>query len=433
VVIRANQPCFRGFQRSALTSGRAFHKIRGMLKRLAILLLTFACIAAQAESRPRIRAITAFVKIDRTNYKSQLADANKMLQSAKKEFVNAGYQVQTVRITTQPFPQYVKGMSEADALSFLNTLDKLAGEGDYAFNIGPATMTEDVASFPLLAQFLAHAQHTNSSAIVAGDDGLHWNAIYASARLIKYLEDNSPHSQGNFSFTPTAFLPAYAPFFPGSWHDGPGHKFAIGWEGANMVQAAFAPTHDHTMPADRLNAAFAREGKAVEAIATHVAKSSSWEYLGLDPTPAPLKDVSIGAAIESYTGHPLGSSGTLTAAFVITSAVQAVPVKQIGYRGLMLPVMEDARIAQRWSEGKINLDSLLSYSSVCGTGLDTIPLPVDVTKEQLARIIGDMATLALKWKKPLTARLQPVKGGKVGDMSNFDGPYLVNAKIQPLP
>jgi hypothetical protein len=123
----------------------------------------------------------------------------------------------------------------------------------------------------------------------------------------------------------------------------------------------------------------------------------------------------------------------MTAAFIITDAVKSVPVKQVGYAGLMLPVMEDSRIAQRWSEGTINLDSLLAYSSVCGTGLDTIPLPGDVTEDQLARIIGDVATLAFKWKKPLTARLQPVKGRKAGEKSDFDDPFLVNAVIQKLP
>src|SRR3954466_3382442 len=197
------------------------HMFRPMLKRvcLFVILLAFASPLALA-AKPRIRTITAFVKIDRTNYKSQLADANKMLQAAKAEYVKAGYEVQTVRITTQPFPQYVKGMSHKDALNFLNELDALAKAGGYAFNIGPATMTNDVSTFELLGEFLAQSQSTNASAIIAGDDGIHWQAITASARLVKYLENNTPHSQGNFSFTPTAFLPEYAPFFPGSWHDG---------------------------------------------------------------------------------------------------------------------------------------------------------------------------------------------------------------------
>ena len=87
-----------------------------------------------------------------------------------------------------------------------------------------------------------------------------------------------------------------------------------------------------------------------------------------------------------------------------------MPVKRVGYSGLMLPVLEDPRIAQRWSEGALSIDALLAYSSVCATGLDTVPLPGDVSEEQLARILGDVASLAYTWKKPLTARLLPVKG-----------------------
>jgi uncharacterized protein (UPF0210 family) len=144
-------------------------------------------------------------------------------------------------------------------------------------------------------------------------------------------------------------------------------------------------------------------------------------------------DVSIGAAIEKFTGHRLGSSGTITAARLITEAVKSVRVKQVGYSGLMLPVMEDRRIAQRWSEGALSLDALLAYSAVCATGLDTVPLPGDVTEEQIARIFGDVASLAHKWKKPLAARLQPAKGKRAGERTEFSDPYLENATLQPLP
>ena len=89
--------------------------------------------------------------------------------------------------------------------------------------------------------------------------------------------------------------------------------------------------------------------------------------------------------------------------------------------------------AQLWSEHALSIDQLLAYSAVCGTGLDTIPLPGDVTAEQLARIIGDVATLSVKLSKPLGARLLPVAGAKAGDRTTFDSPNLVNAVIQPLP
>jgi uncharacterized protein (UPF0210 family) len=100
---------------------------------------------------------------------------------------------------------------------------------------------------------------------------------------------------------------------------------------------------------------------------------------------------------------------------------------------LMLPVLEDTVIAKRWNEGRLSIDALLSYSAVCGTGLDTIPLPGDVTLQELERILGDVASLSLKWHKPLSARLQPVTGKKPGDSTQFDSPFLTDATIQPLP
>jgi uncharacterized protein (UPF0210 family) len=107
-----------------------------------------------------------------------------------------------------------------------------------------------------------------------------------------------------------------------------------------------------------------------------------------------------------------------------------VPVQQAGYSGLMLPVLEDSILARQWEEGTISRDSLMSYSSVCSTGLDAIPLPGDVSIHDLESIIGDMASLAVKWHKPLSARLLPVAGKKVGDITEFSSPYLVNIHIR---
>ena len=98
-----------------------------------------------------------------------------------------------------------------------------------------------------------------------------------------------------------------------------------------------------------------------------------------------------------------------------------------------MPVLEDTRLAQLWAEGALSMDQLLAYSAVCGTGLDTVPLPGDVTAQQLARIIGDVASLSAKLSKPLTARLLPVPGGKPGDHTTFNDPNLVNTVLQPLP
>jgi len=152
--------------------------------------------------------------------------------------------------------------------------------------------------------------------------------------------------------------------------------------------------------------------------------------IDLSPAPSPAKDASMGAAIEELTKQPFGLSGTLTAAATLTAAIRDVKVKQTGYNGLMLPVLEDARLAERWSEGRVSVDALLAYSAVCGTGLDTIPLPGDTTAEQLSLTISDMASLSVKWHKALSARLMPITGKGWGETTDFANPFLVNVTLQ---
>ena len=197
-----------------------------------------------------------------------------------------------------------------------------------------------------------------------------------------------------------------------------------------MVAEVFAQHREPREAEKQLSAALARHMRDAEAVATRVAASSGWTYAGIDPTPAPLGDVSIGAAIESFTGAPFGASGTMTAAAIVTRAVQSVPIKRVGYSGLMVPVLEDNLLARRWAEGTYNMDSLLAYSAVCAGGLDTVPLPGDTSEDQIARILGDVATLAYKWQKPLAVRLLPIPGKKAGDRTEFDDPRMANTTIR---
>ena len=71
--------------------------------------------AAPAEVRPRIRAITAFINLDPTQYQQQVGEALTMLHRARTIFESRGYEVETIRIATQPFPEYTKGMTTEQA------------------------------------------------------------------------------------------------------------------------------------------------------------------------------------------------------------------------------------------------------------------------------------------------------------------------------
>lgn len=400
-------------------------------------LLSGASLAwpAGEPAKPKVRAITAFLKLDRTRFQEQVQDTLHMLRQAKRTMEAGGYQVETIRITTQPFPEYTRGLSRAEALRFFREHDALAIRESFAPNIGPAMLhdDDDPAQAQLLAEILSATKSLKASLAIAGAGGIQWKGVQAAAGLVKFVAENSPGSAANFNFGATAMLGPYGPFFPGSYHLGEGRCFAVATEGANVVEHVFAQTAGNApLAAERLAQALSKHAVALEGLAHQAEKDTGWTYMGIDATPAPMREVSIGAAIEKFTGAKFGSSGTMTAAAIITRAVQSAQVTRIGYSGLMLPVMEDSLLAQRWSEGAYDVDALLAYSAVCATGLDTIPMAGGTTLPQIERIFGDVATLAFKWNKPLCARLLPVKGKKVGDRTDFHDPALVNTLIRPV-
>lgn len=404
--------------------------------RKILLSLCFAGLAFAADSRPRIRAVTVFIDVDSSNYAAKIEEAQKFLAVAKTAFNRAGFEGAGGRITTQPFPLYTHGMSREEALGLIRKLREAASKGSSALDIGPAMMhdNDDIAPVALLTDILSANLGVNANLVVADDQGIHWRGVNEAAKLIKTVSQRSPHGDGNFSFGAIAMVKPYGPYYPGSYHLGQGHAFAVAMEGASVVADVFAHYHDPVEAEQQLSKAFSQYAKQAEAVALQLASSTKWTYEGIDATPAPLGDRSIAGAIEAFTGAPFGANGTLTASRIITRAVQSTTVKRIGYSGLMIPVLEDNLMARRWAEGTFNLDSMLAYSAVCAAGLDTVPLPGDVTEAQIARILGDLASLAYKWDKPLAARLLPAPGKKPGEKTEFtESGFLTNTVVQPLP
>src|SRR6266704_1356788 len=372
--------------------------------------------SAAAEGRPRIRAVTAFIEIDSGNYAARIEDAQKFLAAAKDALNKAGFEGAGGRITTQPFPQYTKGMTTDDAVAFVGKVREAATKARSGLNIGAAMVrdNDDPAAAALLVEILSKVS-VNANLITADEQGIHWKALRQAAKVIKQLSERTPHGDANFNFGAIAMMKPYGPYYPGSYHLGKGHAFAIAMEGAEVVGDVFRQYRDPVEAEKHLSDVLNTYAKQVESVAIQLAKTTGWTYEGIDATPAPLGDRSIATAIEHFLGAPFGSVGTETASGIITRSVQSTAVKHTGYSGIMIPIMEDNVLARRWSEGTFTLDSILAYSAVCAGGVDTLPLPGDVSEEQIARILGDVAWLAYKWNKPLAARLLPAPGKHPGE------------------
>jgi uncharacterized protein len=402
--------------------------------RKLLLALCFAALAFAADNRPRIRAVTAFIEVDPKDPGASIQDAQKFLAGAKETLNKAGFDGGGGRITTQAFPLYTKGLKRDDALAMLRNMGSVASKGKTTLCIGPAMTndTDDPAATALLVDIIAEGT-VNGNIIIADEQGIHWRAIQEAAKAIKALSVRSSHGDANADFSAMALIKPYGPYYPSSYYLGKGHAFTLAMEGANVVQDIFTRYHDPREAEQQLTAAFSRYEKELESTAMAIASTTGWTYEGIDATPAPQRDHSIGAAIESFSGGPFGTSGSLTAAGIITRALLATPIKRAGTSGPMFPVLEDPTLSSRWGEGTYTIASLLAYSAVGANGLETVPLPGDITEEQIAAILGDVATVAFKDKTPLSARLLPSPGRKAGEKSDYGVSYMINTTLQPLP
>jgi hypothetical protein len=382
----------------------------------------------------RIRTITAGVSLKSTTDLAAIESAIAFLQRARKKFADAGYEIQTLRIATQPLPEYLNGKSRQEALSDLKKLDALVSGSNVLLSIGPVITDDryDPEFAPWSVALVRETKNINFSVSVASPErGIHTQTARTAAEAIVAISKNSPGGEGNFRFTAAANCLAGTPFFPVAFHRGPA-AFSVGLESANLLTEAFAQSKDIDDAKTRLRALLESQLGPVEKLAMGIAASERLAYLGIDASPAPAKDASIGAAIEALTHVPFGSAATLAACAAITDVLKSLKIKTCGYSGLMLPVLEDPVLATRAAEGHYTVRELLLYSSVCGTGLDVVPLAGDTPANELAALIRDVAALSTKLHKPLSARLFLIPGKKAGDRAEFRNPFLTSSVVMKL-
>jgi uncharacterized protein (UPF0210 family) len=398
------------------------------------LLLPFLPVLEGEGERFRIRTITAGIELRSASDLDRIRATIGFLNQARSRFESEGYVVQTIRIATQSLSYYADDWMSDATLKALKRIDELAVEHDVMFNVGPVITGDEYPDRfgDWAATLIGETANTLFTVNIAEQQsGIHRQSIRAAADAIVGIGQETDGGEGNFRFAAIAHSPVGTPFYPAAFHKGP-PSFAIGLESPNVLIDAVRTMTDKGDLVLTMSAALNVVLEPIEVIAGEISADHDRIYGGIDVSPAPGIDASIGSTIEAITGAPFGSVSTLSACAAVTDAIKDVSVDTCGYNGLMLPPMEDPVLAQRLSEGRYGIQELLLYSSVCGTGLDVVPLPGSVSVDHIASLLYDVASLAHKWDKPLSARLFPVPGKDVGDLVQFDNPFLVDTRIPPL-
>jgi hypothetical protein len=381
----------------------------------------------------KIRSITYFCNPGWPEDEDVLQQAGQFLQAARLAFQAAGYQVQTVRLATTPFPERLPAPEALTEHAIqMEKLCKAQGV-DYVA-LGPA-FPDQFDWYAAIPAALASTQNAFFTGSLTTTDGrISLPALRACAQVIHRAAPLSPDGFSNLRFAALANVGPGSPFFPAAYQSGNQPAFALATEAADLAVSAFEQSETLEAAQQGLTALIEQHARKLEAAAASLSQQYGVHFGGIDFSLAPFPDqaISLGAAMEGLGVPVLGLHGSLAAAAILAEIIDRVHFQRVGFSGLFLPVLEDAVLATRAAEGTLGVKDLLLYSAVCGTGLDTLPLPGDTTPEQLTALLADVAALAVRLNKPLTARLMPIPGKGAGDPTGFDFDFFANSRVLAL-
>lgn len=383
----------------------------------------------------KIRSITYFCNPGWPLNRDTVQTAATFIKKAQPAFEDVGFEVQSNRLAIPPFPTLLPDLSSDVVNSFAKVLETEANNIGFDYvSIGPA-LPDIPESYRVVPAVIASTKNTFASAVMASHkNGISLPAVKACAEIVHKLSNQDPNGFANLYFAALGNVSAGAPFFPAAYHEGSTPAFSIATEAADLAVTAFSESGTLLEARQNLTEAVETGARKIIRVADELGMGLNLRFFGIDYSLAPFPEtaLSLGTAMESLGGMQVGRHGSLAASAFIADTIDKAIFPHIGFCGMMLPLLEDATLSKRGAQGTLSIKDLLLYATVCGTGLDTIPLPGDTTIEELSALLLDLACLSMRLDKPLTARLMPIPGKKAGDPTDFDFPFFSNSRILSL-
>jgi len=385
----------------------------------------------------QVRTVTLFQtqkELERDRMEA-IGQGARLCQRLASQLVRKGWGVQTRRLATPPWPGWTPS-GEIEALA-----PQLAAEarskGAQFISLGPVGPKDRPEALAEAVKALQATQVSFIATSITTEHALSLELIDASAQAMIDIGHTTPSGYGNLRLAALANCMPGTPFFPTAYSDPQWERprVALGLEWCDLALKAFKDPSSKSVESAtlRLNDLLTPQLWRLERDVKQGCEKLGLDYGGLDLslTPAIGKELTVGAALEAL-GCTMGKPGGLSAVALITGVLRRLPVQRCGYSGVMLPLLEDPLLVQRAQEGHLTLKDLLLYATVCGCGLDTVPLPGDTPPLGITALLVDLATLARRLEKPLSARLFVVPGKAAGEMTEFDSPYLYNGPVLAL-
>lgn len=400
----------------------------------------------------KIRTITTFITLnkDKNLWEEELLKACNFCEKLSTDFIKNDYIVQSIRIVTNAFGEYLNTSSILKAKEDLDFISKILKKSTtilrIRFAIGEAKTNEEIALLPELIASFGDLANACVNIPLDSNNILDNLLIIETTKAIKKISAITPRGEGNFNFTVNFNCKPFIPYFPASYHDSKlPNSYVLGLETPDLFFEVLKDFNEQNPNLSHNNAlasyyeiltnALSYHCQNIKNILDNFEENDNFKFQGIDSSAAPSKNCTSIVDVYKQMGVEFfGASGTVEISSLLTKIFKSIKeLPLIGFSGLMLAVVEDRGLAQGTIDKDYDVRTLLTNSAICGIGLDTVPIEGNTPNNKIEAIMRDTGTMAFRLNKPLTVRLFPVPNLKEGQLTVFQSDDLCNAAVLSLP
>lgn len=262
-----------------------------------------------------------------------------------------------------------------------------------------------------------------------------------SVELIEKTSKLGNNGHENFRLGISCNAVENTPFFPFTMSSGK-FSFSIALELTQEINEIIQrhKTRNLSELRDIISSDLNRQIAVIENIAQRLSAEYNIEFAGFDFSLAPIieRNGSVWPILKHLGICEFGKCGSLFATYYLTDLLKSFGKfhKMVGFSGVMYSLLEDFDLCQINNEHGVSLEHLIAMSTMCGCGLDMIPIHSDVSYGEIVNLMLEVAAVSNRLNKPLGIRLLPIpdtyKGKEYFTCFSEDADFIANTKLVEL-
>lgn len=324
----------------------------------------------------------------------------------------------------------------ADAEHFEELAKFAESAGIRWFNIPFSSWAQEKTDYSVIPQILRKYPGAFCNVICAKDGHVKEEIVQEIIRTIRNIADIKEDGSANFRFGASMNVQPDGPFFPFTYSSGDKLSFSIGLEMAEEINDILAQNqsedlnelYQHIM--QRLEPQIKEVEKQIEENANDIGIN----FAGIDFSLAPLpqKNSSVITILNGIGVSDINHTGVMFATAYLTRMLKifAKNHKSVGFSGVMYSLLEDYEYARLNDIQEISIDRMISLSTMCGCGVDMVPVDFASSDVDLRGILYEVACISSRLSKPLGVRILLVKNSMCNRTNiRSDDDFIVNTSL----